>query len=128
MLPVRLSDPQASVVYSYFIDYNSITGDGWISSDVSAPVIGASPGAQRNLEIAIPEPSSDRCHVVEIVVALNLNPFLDGRNAHTPLAPGGDSVTWFYSPGGTLMGCPTIDAKLQPDATALDAIRDGGGL
>lgn len=125
VVPVRLTNPRSPVAYSYFIDYNPATGDGFINADESTLEIGATPGATRRIEVAIPEPSPG-CHVVEIVVGLAINPS-DGRNAHTPLPPGGDSVTWFYNPGGTLAGCPALDAKLAPDAAALLSYRDGGG-
>jgi len=126
IVPVRLTDPKTTLVYSYFIDYNAATGDGYIQTIESRFEIGSTPGGQRLLEIPIPEPPPpDRCHTIEVVVALNLNTS-DGRNAHTPLPPGGDSVSWFYSPGGDLAGCPGLAANINPDAQALQLIRDGG--
>jgi hypothetical protein len=59
-------------------------------------------------------PTLDRCHVVEIVVALRLNSVKDPKNAHTPDDPGGDSVTWFFSPSGDFAGCPVLDAGITP--------------
>ena len=44
------------------------------------------------------------------VVALNIDIARGANVAHSPVDPGGDSVTWFYSPTGDLAGCPVLDA------------------
>jgi hypothetical protein len=118
IVPVELADPRATFWYSAFVDYNSATGEG---------IEGASPtpsefepgseqiqGRVRTLEIPITTPTLDRCHVVEVVVALRFKATTDPKNAHTPDEPGGDSVTWFFSPSGDLAGCPVLDAGIQP--------------
>jgi hypothetical protein len=126
IVPVELVDPRATVFASAFVDYNAATGEGLDGRpQVFEP--GTTEAALRTLEIRITEPALDRCHTVEIVVALRAGSFTDPRIAHTPPEPGGDSVNWFYSPGGDLAGCPTLDAGLDagadagPDADAGDA-------
>ena len=129
ILPVELSDPRSDLLWATFIDYNPATGEGFIQTDKSVYEADSTNGNIRMLEIPIPVPSADRCHVVEVIVALRLNT-RDPRNAHTPEEPGGDSVSWFYSPSGDLAGCPVLDAglqPLQPDSDAEAGVEAGGG-
>lgn len=126
IVPVELVDPTAPFVYATFVDYNPNTGEGRVDGPTTS-AFQASNATDRTrvLEIRIPEPTElDRCHVIEVVVALSLNT-RDGKNAHTPDEPGGDLVTWFYNPNGDLGGCPTLDAGIdaQPDGDASE-----GGL
>jgi len=124
IVPVELVDPRATIYYSAFVDYNPATGEGLEGRPQASPYEPRSTqGAIRTLEVPIVEPSSDRCHTVEIVVALNVSSFTDPRIAHTPPEPGGDSVSWFYSPGGDLAGCPTLDAGITPVGDAEDALQ-----
>ena len=44
-----------------------------------------------------------------------------------PLEPGGDIVTWFYSPSGDLAGCPVLDAGIEPIAPDAGDGGDSGG-
>jgi hypothetical protein len=115
LVPVELGDPRSRVFYSAFVDYNSATGEGLDTTSTSEfePGSGNTNGRVRTLEVPISRPSLDACHVVEIVVALNLLT-TDPKNAHTPLEPGGDSVTWFYNPSGDVAGCPVADAGITP--------------
>lgn len=126
IVPVELSDPLAEISWASFIDYNPVTGEGFIQDDTSKYEPASTRGNIRLLEIPITVPSLDRCHYVEVIVALRLNT-RDPRNAHTPEEPGGDSVGWFFSPSGDLAGCPVLDAGLQPLSDA-DAGDDGGGV
>jgi hypothetical protein len=124
-VPVELIDPKVTFLYSAFIDYNPATGEGLdpgfpASSEFEQ---GTQDGRVRTLEIPISTPALDQCHTVEIIVALRLNT-TDPRNAHTPLPPGGDSVTWFFSPSGDLSGCPVLDAGIAPPVG--DAEVEGG--
>ena len=72
----------------------------------------------RTLYAHLPAPALEQCHTIEIVVALG---FLEN---HTPYAIGGDSVTWFYAPTGSLADCPLFDAGPVP---ILDAGPGDGG-
>jgi hypothetical protein len=125
IVPVELSDPTATFQWSAFVDFNPLTGDGLfvVSESIFEPQ--NYDGRYRILEIPIsPPPDIDRCHVIEVVVALQLAGTFDGRSAHTPLEPGGDSAVWFYSPTGDLRGCPVLDAGA--DAALLDGDAEGG--
>jgi hypothetical protein len=112
IVPVELVDPRVTVYCSAFVDYNPATGEGLDGRPQAFESDKTTQGSIRRLEILITPPSLDRCHTVEIVVALNVGSFTDPRIAHTPPEPGGDSVNWFYSPGGDLAGCPTLDAGI----------------
>jgi hypothetical protein len=120
IVPVELVDPRVTIYYSAFVDYNPATGEG-LDGRPQAIQPTSTPGAIRTLEIVITPPALDRCHTVEIVVALNVSSFTDPRIAHTPPEPGGDSVNWFFSPGGDLAGCPTLDAGIPVGDADADA-------
>jgi hypothetical protein len=126
IVPVELVDPRVTIYYSAFVDYNPATGEGLDGRPQASQYDSKfTQGSIRTLEILITPPSLDRCHTVEIVVALNVSSFTDPRIAHTPPEPGGDSVNWFYSPGGDLAGCPTLDAGIPiGDAEAGVAVGD----
>lgn len=115
VVPVQLIDARETITWAAFVDYNASTGDGFDSFAPSEAQPGAASDTTRILEIPITRPSDDRCHVVEVVVAKNLNT-TSARNAHTPLEPGGDIVSWFYNPSGDLGGCPVVDAGVASDA------------
>lgn len=126
IVPVQLSNPRADLAWASFVDFNPVTGEGFDNTDISKWTPSATTNI-RVLEIPITTPSLDRCHVVEIVVALRLNTS-STQTAHTPEPPGGDIVTWFFSPSGDLAGCPVLDAGLPPliDAGGDGAAPEGG--
>ncbi len=115
IVPVELSNPRADFEYHPFIDFNPQTGAGLQDIGVSRFEAANTTGRIRRVQIALPPPSDlERCHTIEVIVAIRFAP-----NAHTPAEPGGDTVSWFYSPTGDLAGCPF--------ATDIDAgPRDGG--
>ena len=123
IVPVELSNPNADIAWASFVDFNPVTGEGFDNNDITrrAP---SETGNIRTLEIPVGKPSLDRCHVVEIVVALSLNAS-STQTLHTPEPPGGDIVRWFYSPSGDLTGCPVLDAGLELDGSA-DAGTEAG--
>jgi hypothetical protein len=128
IVPVELSDPTATFQWSAFVNFNPLTGDGLVLVEESIFEPQNYDGRYRVLEVPIPPPLDlDRCHVVEIVVALRLlaSTFEVPKAAHTPQEPGGDSAIWFYSPTGDLRGCPVLDAG--PDAALVDAADAEGG-
>jgi hypothetical protein len=125
IVPVELADPTVTFQWSAFVDFDSTQDTGLQLFGDSVFETASLSGRTRVLEIPIPAPSDlDRCHVIEVFVALQLESTTSPRGAHSPKqgGPGGDGVTWFYSPGGDLAGCPT----LVIDAGA-DAESDGGG-
>lgn len=128
IVPVELVDPTAPFQYAAFIDYSPRgTGEGLVLGPIPSSFEPANTtNRTRRLEIAIPEPTLDSCHVIEVVVALQLNE-LTPAFAHTPQEPGGDIVTWFYNPTGDPGGCPSLDAGIDAPADAADAdAREGG--
>lgn len=134
IVPVELADPTVEFKYVTFIDYNPLTGDG-LQGEPLTSVFEASNnssntvGRTRTLTVLFPKPPEpDRCHTIEIIVALHLASDTDltgdPKLQHTPLAPGGDIATWFYNPSGDLGGCPSLDAGLDAGADA-DAAEGG---
>jgi hypothetical protein len=115
IVPVELSDPTAPFDWAAWIDFNPETGEGLEALKTSEFVQANTTGRVRTLEVAMLAPSDDRCHVVEVLVALRFAG-QEGTGAHAPLDPGGDIVTWFYNPRGDLSGCPTLDAGIEPIA------------
>lgn len=116
LIPVELSDPTLSFDYATFVDYNSVTGEGLVDIPRTNSYEEGKPKDRiRMLSINLSTPPDlDRCHVIEVVIALRLVSKSDPKNAHTPAEPpGGDLVTWIYSPGGDLRGCPTLDAGIE---------------
>lgn len=127
IVPVELSDPLVEISWATFVDYNPVTGEGFDFNGISKYEPGSTVGNIRILELPITVPSDDRCHFVEVIVALRLNTST-ARNAHSPEESGGDSVGWFYSPSGDLAGCPVLDAGLQPlQPDAAGGVEAGGG-
>ena len=126
LVPVELADPNLEFRYASFIDYNPLTGDGLVEARQSVYEVSNSSsntvGRTRTLTILIPEPAPDRCHTIEVVVALHLASDTDltgdPKLSHTPLAPGGDIATWFYNPNGDLGACPSLDAGIDSGMNA----------
>ncbi|AKV02975.1 hypothetical protein AKJ09_09638 [Labilithrix luteola] len=120
IVPVELSDPTLSFQWATFVDYNALTGTGLVDLPRTSTFEAATTqGRVRTLEVTInPPPSTDGCHVIEVVVALR---FASPSEPHVPSEPGGDVVTWFYSPGGDLSGCPVVDAGIDATIDAGEA-------
>ena len=115
-VPVELSDPTAPFSYAAFIDYNPFTGEGRVFGENDIPYYQQRLATRvRTIQIPIPQDRAtvDRCHVIEVVVALRFTSTNEAKNAHTPAPPGGDSVTWIYNPGGDPSGCPRLDAGIE---------------
>jgi len=126
IVPVELFDPTVTFDWAVWVDFNSATGEGLEFFGTSEFEAANTNGRVRTLEIPVRAPADDRCHVIEVIVALH---FLgqQGTGAHAPLPPGGDIVSWLYNPTGDPSGCPTLDAGI--DASGIDAgiPADGGG-
>ncbi len=127
IVPVELFDPTATFEYAAWIDFNPATGEGlefWSTSEFTQA---NTQGRVRTLEIPLRAPPDDRCHVIEVIVALRLAG-QSGTGAHAALDPGGDIVTWHYNPSGDVAGCPALDAGIDaavPDAGADADAGDG---
>jgi hypothetical protein len=128
IVPVDLIDPRQTFFYSSFVDYDPINGAGFKNTFPSdfEPGSGTTQGSVRTIDVPIEDPPSpDRCHIVEIIVALRFVSTRDTKGLHTPDEPGGDSVSWIYNPTGDLSGCPLVDAGLVPISIG-DADAEGG--
>ncbi len=114
VVPVELVDPTVPFDYRSYIDYNPITGEGNVQEASGTSLPSGVRARVRILEVGMTPPADlDRCHVIEVLVALRFRDTI-GQSSHTPVEPGGDSVTWIYSPTGDLRGCPVLDAGLPP--------------
>jgi hypothetical protein len=109
-VPVRLLDPTQRFEWRLYYNFESVPTiadrdgtRGLVNFDTVLP-----DGSNvRELSIDLTPPSDlARCHFIELRVAYAFG----GTDFNTPAAPGGDSITWTYSPGGDLRGCPTFDA------------------
>jgi hypothetical protein len=112
IVPVELSDPTVSFEYSVWIDFNPATGEGLVDWRTSTFAQENTTARIRRLEITLGAPSDDRCHVVEVLVALRLVA-QEGSGAHAFNPPGGDVVAWTYNPSGDTSGCPLLDAGIE---------------
>ncbi|MBX3185406.1 MAG: hypothetical protein KF819_00260 [Labilithrix sp.] len=126
IVPVELADPTQPFEYAAFIDYNAFTNAGMVVEPTQSFYEPSNTqGRVRILNVPLTAPSElDRCHVIEIVVALRLESNKSSQTAHTPAEPGGDMVTWFYNPSGDPGGCPATDAGI--DARADSEGGEGG--
>jgi hypothetical protein len=126
VVPVELVDPSASFEWKLYVDYDTSFSPNDPERVAGLVAQGAVPseGEQTLREVRIPlaqiEPSvtlssdgSKRCSVIEIIVAKAFRG-ISGPDGHTPAAPGGDTVTWFYNPNGTVGGCPVPGVPLTP--------------
>jgi hypothetical protein len=114
IVPVELFDPTVTFEWALWVDFNPATGAGLEFFGTSEFEQANTVGRVRSIEASFGlPPDDDRCHVIEVIVALRFAG-QQGTGAHAPLDPGGDVVTWFYNPSGDLSGCPVLDAGLEP--------------
>lgn len=108
LVPVELADPTEDFQWVAFIDYNAFTGTGRQEAPKTSSFTPSNTvGRIRTIEVGLLPPSPDRCHLIEVIVGRSFGEDQTGRRPVEP--PGGDIVSWFYSPGGTLEGCPSLD-------------------
>jgi hypothetical protein len=107
VVPVELVDPNVTFAWNVFVDFDPIANPLPVTGDVALPDPATLDGGVRAISFSladVPEPT--RCHTIEFLVARSFS----SASPHTPNAPGGDSVSWFYNPSGSIDGCPTYDA------------------
>lgn len=116
VIPVELVNPSATFEWRAYIDYDPVTGDPPVEVGTSSFDPASSDGGVRSIEVAITPPADlATCHVVEFLVANSFLGAIEGRPAHTPDAIGGDSVIWFYAPGGDTRSCPSFSQDAGVD-------------
>jgi hypothetical protein len=126
-VPILVLDPSVTVEWEAFVDYDPLSGgQPYVAPGEVGPGQDVDDAGERLLVARIPPPADlTSCHTLEILVALGF------AENHTPNSVGGDSVTWFYSPTGSLDGCPIFEAGVPDageDASApVDASADDGG-
>ncbi|MBS2012796.1 MAG: hypothetical protein JST00_07920 [Deltaproteobacteria bacterium] len=123
IIPVELTNPTEPFEYAAFVDYNSVTGEGLVVPPTRSFFEPDNlKGRTRILTVGISAPSDlQRCHVIEVVVALRLESDKSPQTSRTPTEPGGDIVTWFYNPNGDLGGCPATESRIDSGIDAADA-------
>ncbi len=133
LVPVKLFDPEQTVEWQVFVDFDPLNPDGDATPDASGksePMARSSstPGAEdldpsdprsgiRRIEFTIARPTFfDRtCHTIEFIVATRNSIFGDTPRSLRSIDPlQSDQVTWFYSPNGDLAGCPVEAAPVPP--------------
>jgi hypothetical protein len=121
VVPVYVDDPGATIEWRAFPDYDPFGTISFTQGNVGPA--SADDAGIRNIEARLSPPvDPNACHTLEILVALGFT------EDHTPASPGGDSITWFYSPTGSLADCPVYDAGPVPDASdSGDDASDGAG-
>jgi hypothetical protein len=116
-VPVELPDPTRSFEWRVFVDYDEV-------KKPTPRLIGSGGGTPTALDTEVVSFSVDLlepgCHRIEFIVALHFDPSI----AHASDGSGSDSVTWFYTPTGSLGGCTTYDAG--PDGPGTGAFSDAG--
>jgi hypothetical protein len=115
MVPIELAQ-NTTFQWHAFFDYDAINRTPVLSETVSADPASLE-GGIFTLAIGFPTlpVSAGRCHTFEVIVAKGFD------QDHSPSPPGGDSVSWFYSPTGDLTGCAIFDAGGDGAAPADDS-------
>ncbi|HXX67456.1 MAG TPA: hypothetical protein VEK07_09760 [Polyangiaceae bacterium] len=127
-VPVQLQDPSETFRYDVFVDYPTNP------SPVIFPVTVTPSGAEDAGIVPVsftpdemnPPPDPTTCHTIQFLVVQDFAQVEAGPILyHVPNLVGGDSVTWFYAPGGGIDGCPVYDAGIFEDgATPPDGEAD----
>jgi hypothetical protein len=120
-VPINAFDGVSSIQWEAFLDYDvsqTPENSGTLDPDP------AKEAGLRLLTARLPAPVRvDDCHTLEILVARSF------VQPHVPDAYGADSVTWLYSPTGSLDGCAFYDAgpgDASPDGETEGGDPDGG--
>jgi hypothetical protein len=104
-VPVELGDSSQALQVAVFVDDEGV-----------APVESQTfEGGNAIVTFQLAQPALPACHRIEFLVANGFASLIDGAALTTPDGVGGDSVTWFYMPGGGPFGCPGFEQGLLPD-------------
>ena len=120
-IPIDVPDPSSPLLWHAFLDYDPPLRTELYDFGELDPDPSSDDGGVRTLPARLAHPTLDACHTIEIVVGLAFS-----EDNHTPDPPGGDSVSWFYTPTGSLDGCPLFDAGPTAIDAGVDTGTDGG--
>jgi len=131
VVPIEVGDRSDDFAWNVFVDY------GKDSNSQFPATSGESRGANADTDAGVrivsfqldrrdPENADFRaCHVIEFLVAQQFSP----ASPRLFSSVGGDSMTWFVNPTGTLVGCPEYDGGsfALPDAGSdSSSVSEGG--
>ncbi len=121
IVPIKLLDPTQIFEWRVFLDFDANS----LNTESQAKAGGRSePGGEdvdatdklngiRRIKFSLDPPDDTLCHVIEFIVTSGT--FTSGARAVRNVDPlQSDQITWFYSPGGDLAGCPVQNAAAPP--------------
>jgi len=109
-VPVEIADPTADFQWAMFIDYEpslNTTNNPRLGDTVT--------GGQGHPDVLTipftisPDSIGAGCHRIEFMVALSF------VSPHVADPAGADSITWFYTPNGSLDGCTVFEGGVGAD-------------
>jgi len=132
LVPVEVDDPSDTFWFDVFVDpdVNPDPAFGPVQQQPSPTAMDGGLTVVRFGPLSQPDPSF--CHRVKFEVAHSFSQ----TSPPIPDSIGGDSVVWFYNPGGGLGGCPEYDAGALQDGAfppgdapidGLPVVPDAGG-
>jgi hypothetical protein len=117
IVPVELPDPTRTFEWRLFVDFDEVRNPSPVRSGAGGGTAGS---ADKQYVPFSVDGLAPGCHRIEFMVALHFDPSI----AHAADASGSDSVTWFFTPSGSLAGCTTYDAG--PGGPGTGAFPDAG--
>ncbi len=119
-VPIVQVDPTKTYTWRVWVDY-----DPNASSDFENTGTGTGAEQAASFQIDSAVFSGEGCHTIQFIVAYAFESDNHDPSGHTPVSPpGGSGVSWFYSPGGDLAGCPEYSSEV--DASFPDSGTDAG--
>src|SRR5206468_4093574 len=93
--------------WAFFIDYDPLNNAApAVDPQSETPDLTFLEGGVWPVAARVRPPASlSQCHTLEFVVGRTFS------TPHSPAAPGGDSVVWFFNPEGDSTGCPIFDNR-----------------
>jgi hypothetical protein len=122
-VPVETGNPNDSFVFAALVDPDSNPNPTPAYGPFTISPATANDGGVTLVDFAISAQDPGYCHEIRVIVAHAFSTI----SPPTPDSIGGDSVVWFYNPGGSAGGCPEYDAGSLQDGAfpTTDAPSDG---
>ena len=121
VVPVKLLNPRQVFYWRVFVDFDPR------SQDKDRAEAGGESGPNnedlqpndalngiRRIAFRLTPLDQALCHTIEFIASAQPFPGNDPRLIHSVDPLQSDQITWFYSPGGDLAGCPVQDAPVPP--------------